>query len=164
MTSGSWWLDPRLADLVGSPDPAARQAIERVIDEVALLVLGSETGPLGVPYLDLHAPWARDLARGLHWLALGHSPEPPTPELVEILTDRPLVDEQRKQFAADIDLAFALTYHRHVDTIAGYGASASIAVSRRRADRPWLETTLLGWRLHLTVELLRLTHSDSLLD
>ena len=164
MTTGSWWLDPRLAELIGSPDHGARRAIGRVLDDVILHVLDIGSGPLRVVYLDRHAPWARDLARGLHWLALGHSPEPSTAELLDKLADRPLIGDQRDRFAADIDLAYALTYHRHVDTVAGKDASATIAIARLRANRPWLETMLLGWRLHLAIEFLRLTRSDSRLN
>lgn len=164
MKISPWWLDPRLATLIGKPDHAERRAIEPVLEDVIRQVLDVGSDPLRVVYLDRHAPWARDLARGLHWLALGLSPEPSTAEMLDILADRPLTDEQRRRFTDDIDVAYALTYHRHIDTVAGHGASATISVASLRANRPWLDTLLLGWRLHLAVELLRLTRSDSRLD
>ena len=164
MITGSWWLDTRLAGLIGSPDHLARGAIMRVLDDVIRDVLDVGAHPLRVNYLDRHAPWARDLARGLHWLCLGHPSEPTTAQLLATLADRPLVDEQRNYLAEGIDMAYGLSYHRHVDTVAGLGASATLPAARLRANLPWLETMLLGWRIHLAVELLRLVHLDSRLD
>lgn len=164
MTTRPWWLDPRLAMLIGQPDHAARLAIEPVLGDVVRQVLDLGSDPLRVVYLDRHAPWARDLARGLHWLALGHPPEPPTAHILDILADRRMIIEQRVRLASDIDVAYALTYHRHLNTVAGHGASATLSVSHLRANRPWLDTMLLGWRLHLAIELLRLTRSDTLLN
>ena len=109
--------------------------------------------------------WARGLARGLQWLALGNPPDVSTGRLVDILAARCHVDpERRAVFSHDLDVAYTLTYQRHIDTVVAHRASATVAAHRLRTTRPWLDTTLLGWRIHLTVELLRLTRLDARLD
>ena len=150
---------------MGSPDPDTQASIERVIVGVVRQGLTPRHDRLDAAYLDRHAPWARGLARGLQWLALGYPPDVSTGRLVDILAARCHVDpERRAVFSHDLDVAYTLTYQRHIDTVVAHRASATVAAHRLRTTRPWLDTTLLGWRIHLTVELLRLTRLDARLD
>jgi hypothetical protein len=163
--TADWWLDPHLTVLIGPLDPDTHPAIEHIIVDVVRQVLAPGNDPLDTAYFDRHAPWARDLARGLHWLALGHPPQPSTAQLIKVLAVRCPVDaDQRGTFSHDLDVAYSLTYQRHIDTVVAHRASATVAADTLRSSRPWLDTMLLGWRIHLTVELLRLTRLDAHLD
>jgi hypothetical protein len=59
-------------------------------------------------------------------------------------------EDRRTSFVQDVDVAFALSYHRHLDTVAGFGSSRTRAVRSHSPEEGSIQTMLLGWHLHLT--------------
>ena len=81
------------------------------------------------------------LARGLHWLAVGHRPDASAADMVASLLLIPAPPETSALIATAVDEVYALT-----------------ATERRTAhppDSPELDSWILGWRLTVALELVQ---------
>jgi hypothetical protein len=82
----------------------------------------------------------------------------PTAELLSVLASELQDPQQVQRFAETVDLSFALTFDRLLEAVLGPGA-CSRPPEENEAALPWLTPLKLGYRIHLALELLRLTRS-----
>jgi hypothetical protein len=152
-------VDKVLTDAIGPVDRFVGDAIVGICNEAVEHVLGPAViEALGndVDRLALLAPWVWDLARGLHFQGRDGRPNLRTTELLSVLAPRLEDPHQLQRFAEVIDLSTALTLDRLLESVLGPGASARNP-DENDADVPWLTPLKLGYRVHLTLELIRLT-------
>lgn len=154
-------VDTRLSMSLGEPDEAARAEISAVVAGALRSSLGDilGEGPIDIDVIDRVAPWARDLARGMHWRALHHQPDirglnmrSVIDQLVAGPLDRALGDDG----VATVATAWALTHDRIVDQIHGHQAHKRYAADVLQQRAPWQEDVFLGYSIHLILEWLRL--------
>jgi hypothetical protein len=149
-------VDTRLSARVGEPDEAARSRISDQLNEALRSTLGDllGEGPIDVDTVDRVAPWARDLARGLHWQAL-HSRTTEAKfdsrDVIDELAEADLAPALRDDGAATVAITWALTHDRIVDQIHGHQAH-----KRYSSRAPWEGSVVLGYGIHLILEWLRL--------
>jgi hypothetical protein len=151
------FLDRRLATQIGPVDDDFACAIADEIDDAVAAVLGRYL-PLPIDTAMLAptmAYWAFDIARGLHWLAV-RGRQCTTTELVWALAPRALGHFQVATIARDVDLVWALGHGRYVDQIFGLGA-LHLPSTALRGRYGWLDAALLGHRIDLVIETIRLT-------
>jgi len=154
-------VDQALAKAVGPVDSFVGDAIVGICNEAAEQVLGPAiVEALGNDQdrLALIAPWVWDLARGLHFQGRDGRPEMPTAELLSVLASELQDPQQVQRFAETVDLSIALTFYRLLEAVLGPGA-CSRPPEENEAALPWLTPLKLGYRIHLALELLRLTRS-----
>jgi hypothetical protein len=130
VTGGSMTAIPdlELAVRIGARDQGAAEAIRRFTLEA------------GRRHALDHEDVLR-LARGLHWLAVGHRPDASAADMVASLLLIPAPRETCALIAAAVDEVYALT-----------------ATERRTArppDSPELDSWMLGWRLTMALELVQ---------
>lgn len=151
-------VDTRLSVRIGEPDTAARARISDQINEALRSTLGDllGDGPFDVETVDRIAPWARDLARGLHWEAVhGQSDNPDSEAIVNELADHTLTPALRHDCAANVSTIWAVTSDRLLDQIHGYQASKRYPSHTLQQRTPWQDAALLGYGLHVALEWLR---------
>lgn len=154
-------LDEALTATLGPVDSSVGEAIVGICNDAVEQVLGpalAETLRSDPSRVALVVPWVWDLARGLQFQSLHNQSEWRTVELLAILDPRPQDREQLKRFAESIDVTTALTLDRLLDPVLGPGACTR-PPEANDAAAPWLEPLRLGYRIHLALELLRLTAS-----
>jgi hypothetical protein len=152
-------LDAALTAALGPVDALTSDAITGICNDAIDSVLGPElAGALRSDrrLLPLIAPWVRDLARGLQFQSRNGADEPPSSALLTFLASRPLTDDEVRRFAETIDLATVLTLDRVVEQVLGPDAGARDPVINEAAA-PWLTGLKVGYRIHLAIELLRLS-------
>lgn len=149
-------IDRRLVDAIG---PAPRDIANAINDEVRAAVgqvldgvLSPTIDPLDV--VDTVAPWAADFARGLHWHGL-RGPGGYARDLVTQLATDLISTSSLDELARDLDVTWALQHGRFVEQIAGPDG-CQIPSVELRARFPWLDVAVLGARIDLTFEMLRL--------
>jgi hypothetical protein len=151
-------IDPVVARKLGNIEPAALQEIINICEE-ALIAISDP-----VVYLELVngqasaervVPWLWDLATGLYFQSIRGPEQPTTTELLEQFSDSPLPTARRDQLAENIDWACILTEDRVAQYVGGIGALRTNPIERRD-NYPWYERLLLGYRIRLTTEALRL--------
>ena len=154
-------LDGTLDVALGPADGFTNDAIVGICNDALAKVLGP--GLVDVLRADHHllslvAPWVWDLARGLQFQSRKGADPPRTAELVTCLSGRQLAEAQLRRFAETIDLATVLTLDRVIEQVLGPGACTRDP-AENEAAAPWLAGLKLGYRIHLALELLRLTPS-----
>ncbi len=151
-------VDPAVVGKFGNIEPSALREIINICEEALIAI----TDP--AVYRDLAngqasaervVPWLWDLATGLYFQSICGSELPTTAELLERLADFPLPAARRDQLAENIDWACILTEDRLAQYVGGIGAVRANPDERRR-NYPWYERMLLGYRIRLTTEALRL--------
>ena len=154
-------IDRRLVDSIG---PAPRDIAKAITAEVRAAVgqvlggvLAPNVDPLDV--VDAVAPWAADLARGLHWHGLMGRGGYARDLILQLATDT-LSASSLDELARDLDVTWALQHSRFVEQIAG-ADGCQIPSVELHERYPWLEVAVLGARIDLTFEMLRLMHRDS---
>ncbi len=154
-------VDEALAKAVGPVDSFVGDAIVGICNEAAEQVLGPAiVEALGNDRdrLALVAPWLWDLARGLHFQGRYGRPDMPTAELLSVLASDMRDPQQVQRFAETVDLSLALTLDRLLEAVLGPGACFR-PPAENEASLPWLTPLKLGYRIHLALEVLRLTPS-----
>jgi hypothetical protein len=154
-------VDKTLSEAIGPVDRSVGDAIVGICNEAVEHVLGSAVIEALGNDLDrfaLVAPWVWDLARGLHFQGRAGRPEMPTAELLSLLAPGLHDPHQVERFAQTIDLATMLTLDRLLEAVLGPGA-CSRPPEDNDAALPWLTPLKLGYRIHITLEFLRLTPS-----
>lgn len=155
-------LDKALAAALGPVDAATGKAIAGICNDALLEVLGPAivtTLLADRRLVPLVAPWAWDLARGLQFQSKHGAAEPATADLLARLGRRQIIGRDTRWFAEAVDLAAVLTLDRLMEQVLGPGA----CTRDPRANEvgvPWLGGLLLGSRIHLVLELLRLLPSE----
>lgn len=152
-------IDPRLTAYIGFPDPSTLHAIYDITTEAVADVIGAPVveaiSPTIPRVLFMLAPWAWDLSRGLHYNAYYSDANPSSMELLDSFSKTSIQTGLDREIANSIDMAVVLTMDQTVDHIHGLGATGRNPADLR--DRtPWLDTCLLGTRLRVTLEMLRL--------
>lgn len=154
-------VDNRLSLALGEPEAAARAELDDELTGALRWTLGDVLGriPADAEVIDRVAPWARDLARGLHWRAVQGRPRAQGFDMRSIMTrlarqpvPEPLMDEA----VANIAFAWALTHDRVIDQIHGYQAHKRYPLHVLEQRAPWQADVLLGYSIHLILEWLRL--------
>jgi hypothetical protein len=148
-------LDPAL----GPVGEEASAAITGICGDALRTVLGPGIATAALAdqvLLTQVAPWVRDLARGLQYRDHYGAGEPPTAQLVRRFARRAISAGEALRFAETVDLAIVLTLGRVTDQVLGPGASARDPAVNELAA-PWLPALQLGYRIGLTLELLRLS-------
>lgn len=155
----SHFLDPALVGRIGIVDPIIVSAIDAEVREVVADVVGRYIPEIETRYelLALLAPWAWDLGRGLHWHAVRGKRDLRAEEMLEALSDRHIHEDRLEKLARTLDTAWALTYHRLIQQLHGAAATAEGDPDDVRRLTPWLDAAILGIRIHIALELLRLT-------
>lgn len=151
-------IDPVVVRKLGSIEPSALQEIMNICEEALIAISDPAV------YLDLAngqaspervVPWLWDLATGLYFQSIRGPELPTTAELLKQLSDPPLPAARRDRLAESIDWACILTEDRVAQYVGGIGALKANPVERR-TNYPWYERLLLGYRIRLTTEALRL--------
>ena len=154
-------LDRALTEAIGPVDRFVADAIVSICNEAVEYVLGAAVVEVlgnDLDRLALAAPWVWDLARGLHFEGRDGRPDLPTAELLSVIGPQ-LQDPQLHHFAEAVDVATALTLDRLLESVLGPGA-CSRNPEENEAAVPWLIPLELGYRIHLVLELIRLTPHD----
>ncbi len=151
-------VDPVVVRKLGNIEPSALREIMNICEE-ALVAISDPVVYRGLACgkasPERVVPWLWDLATGLYFQSI-RGPEPPTTEeLLEQLSDSPLPAARRDQLAEKIDWTCILTEDRVAQYVGGIGAIKANPIERRR-NYPWYERLLLGYRIRLTTEALRL--------
>jgi hypothetical protein len=154
-------VDTQLSVRLGEPDEAERGRISDQLSDALRATLGDilGNGPIDVDTIDRVAPWARDLARGLHWRALhdGALDEAFDPSaMLEELAGVPLDPVLREEGAATVATTWALTHDRVVDQLHGHQAHKRYSSQALQQRAPWQDSVVLGYGIHLMLEWLRL--------
>lgn len=154
-------VDSRLSLVLGEPDAATRAELDEEMAEALRWTLGDVLGriPADIEVIDRIAPWARDLARGLHWRALQGRPRAQNFDMRSIMTQlarRPMAEPLLDEAVANIAFAWALTHDRVIDQIHGHQAHKRYAAQVLEQRAPWQADVLLGYSIHLILEWLRL--------
>jgi hypothetical protein len=151
-------LDPILVAKIGSVDTQILHGWFSICKDAVLAVLGLETWNL-LSQDELLAertiPWVWDLTRGLHFENSYGQEIPQTADLVKRLSSQDLNNFWCEIIADKIDWACILTEDRVAQYIQGLGAIRMDALSRE-SSFPWYTRVLLGYRIRLTTEALRL--------
>lgn len=152
-------IDTRLCVRIGEPDEAARSRISAQLEDALRSRLGDllGDGPFDVETIDRVAPWARDLARGLHWQAMygrADTFEPRT--VVTDLAEGSIDPALAAAGASTVATAWALTWDRVVDQIHGHQAHKRHSTQALLQLAPWQDSVLIGYGIHLVMEWLRL--------
>ncbi len=154
-------FDAALTAALGPVDALTAETITGICDDAIGSVLGPALAGMvrdDRRLLSLVAPWVSDLACGLRFQSRNGPRQPPTTELLARLSARPLTGHEVRRFAETVDLAAALTVGRLLEQVLGPGAChRDPAVTEAAA--PWLAGLQLGYRIHLVLELLRLSAS-----
>ena len=151
-------IDKALTDAIGPVDRFVADAIVSICNEAVEQVLGPaviEALRNDHNRLALAAPWVWDLARGLHFQGRNGRANLPTAELLSVLGPQ-LQHSQLHRFAEAIDISIALTLDRLLESVLGPG-TCSRNPEENEAAVPWLNPLKLGYRIHLVLELIRLT-------
>jgi hypothetical protein len=152
-------IDPRLTAHFGFPDSPTLSAFHDIVTEAVADVLGPRVteaiSPTNAEELFLLAPWAWDLSRGLHYRAECGSDEPKSIELLIRFAGSTIEVERAHEIANSLDIAVVLTIDQTIDHIHGIGAT-KLDPEELRVKTPWLGTCLLGVRLRVLLEFLRL--------
>ena len=152
-------LDPILVAKIGMLDTQTAQELLNLCKEAANAVLGQEAWSFlskNRSIIERAVPWIWDLARGVHFQSFYGPDMPQTGDLINQLSDKPLDDALCVLLADRIDLAFIFTEDRIAEYVQGRGAIKLDPASRERSF-PWYPRLLLGYRIRLTTEVLRLT-------
>jgi hypothetical protein len=152
-------LDPALTRLLGPVSQQTSDAITGICGDALHAVLGDTLASalLADPaLLTRAAPWLLDLARGLQYQDRAGPGDPPTSELLTLLTCTPPSNDQARQFAETVDLAVVLTLGHLTDQVLGPCSGTRHPIANQIAA-PWLAALKLGYRIGLVLELLRLT-------
>lgn len=138
-------------------DRSTSDAIIDIVRDACFWVVGDEVieaiSPATPEQLYVLAPWAFDLALGLHYRSVRGAIQPKAAELIVLFADTPPT-AQFAEFERFLDVAFALTLDQTIDHIHGPGATMRPPEQLRDAT-PWLDTCILGARLRLASELVR---------
>ncbi len=108
--------------------------------------------------LPLVAPWVSDLASGLFVLERFGPRQRSSGELLDLLSVSALDESRRTRMAESVDLAASLTLDRVLEQVLGRGACGRDPRANA-TDAPWLGALTYGYRVHMTLELLRLLPS-----
>ena len=154
-------VDTRLSVQLGEPDETERARISDQLSGALRSILGDILGddPIDVDTIDRVAPWARDLARGLHWEALHRDSRDDTFDpsaMLDELAEVPLDPVLRDEGAATVSTAWALTHDRIVDQLHGHQAHKRYSSQSLQQRAPWQDSVSLGYGIHLMFEWLRL--------
>ena len=154
-------VDTRLSLVLGEPDAAACSEIDRELVAALQWTIGDVLRclPADVELIDRVAPWARDLARGLHWRALQGQPRTHNIDVRSIMNqlagtaiDKRLQDEA----VTNIAFTWVLTHDRTIDQIHGHQAHKRTPAHVLEQRAPWQVDVILGYSIHLILEWLRL--------
>jgi hypothetical protein len=151
-------LDPILVVRVSSLETETLQELFSYCNAAVAGVLGSEAWSyLSKDELTAErtVPWVWDLARGFHFQSVRGSQTPQTIDLVDQLSIVPLDPDLRQALADTIDWPCILTEDRVAEWVQGRGAIRMDAIKRENLF-PWYPQLLLGYRIRLTTEALRL--------
>ena len=156
------FVDPALEARMGRLDPIVAAAIDAEVVEVVGSVLASRAPEVATrsDLFDLVAPWAWDLARGLHWHAIRGRRDLSADEMLPTLARGHLSAHRVRQLAPALDTAWALSYHRLIEQVHGRGSTTHRDITDLRVATPWLDAAIVGIRVHLAIELLRLSALD----
>lgn len=151
-------LTTRPAATLPQLDRSTADAITDIVLDAFAWVAGEAVvqaiSPATSQQLYVLAPWTFDLALGLHYRSARGATEPKTAELITLFAGDRAV-EQSAEFEERVDVALALTLDQTIDHIHGPGATMRDPAQLRDAT-PWLDTCILGARLRLASELVRL--------
>jgi hypothetical protein len=152
-------IDPRLTAHFGFPDSPTLSAFHDIVTQAVADILGSRVteaiSPTTAEELFLLAPWAWDLNRGLHYRAECGPDEPESIELLTHFAGSAIEVGKAHEIANSLDIAVVLTIDQTIDHIHGIGAT-KLDPERLKVKTPWLGTCLLGVRLRVLLEFLRL--------
>jgi hypothetical protein len=151
-------LDPILIAKIGMLDTETARELSNLCEEAANSVLGEEAWSFlskSKWMIERAVPWIWDLARGVHFQSFYGPKMPQTDHLINQLSSKPLDSALRALLADRIDLAFIFTEDRIAEYIQGRDAITLDPASRERSF-PWYPRLLLGYRIRLTTEVLRL--------
>lgn len=154
-------VDNRLSLVLGEPDAGARSEIDRELVAALQWTIGDVLRwlPADVELIDRVAPWARDLARGLHWRAVQGQPRAQNIDVRSImnrLPGAPIDERARDEAVANIAFTWVLTYDRMIDQIHGHQAHKHTPARVLEERAPWQADVILGYSIHLVLEWLRL--------
>lgn len=151
-------LDPVVVRKLGDVEAATLQGIASICHDALVAILGEEI----VAFLsrdqmlaERAVPWIWDLAAGLHYQSVRGPKVPVTVELVDEFSDAPLLMTDRNRLADGIDWAVILTEDRIAQSVDGRDAIRADPIERH-TKFPWYDRLLLGYRIRLTTEALRL--------
>lgn len=153
-------IDRRLIKAIG-PVPrdigeAIRAEVQAAVSQVLRDVISPDVNTMSV--LHIVAPWGHDLARGLHWHGVvGRGVA--SRELLIHLADEPLRSGALDEMARDLDVTWAIQHGRYVEQIAGPGA-VDIPSADLREQFRWLDAAVLGARIDVALEMLRLMNFE----
>jgi hypothetical protein len=154
-------VDTRLSLVLGEPHAAARADMDRDLVAAQQWTIGDVLRclPAEVELIDRVAPWARDLARGLHWRALNGQPRTSNIDvrsIMNLLARSPIDENLKDEAVANLAFTWALTYDRLIDQIHGHQAHKHTPAHVLEERAPWQVDVILGYSIHLILEWLRL--------
>lgn len=154
-------VDTRLSLVLGEPDAATRSEMDRELVTALQWTIGDVLTwlPPDVELIDRVAPWARDLARGLHWRAMQGQPRTQNIDVRSImnrLAGTSIDEHLQDEAVTNIALTWVLTHDRTIDQIHGYQAHKRAPAHVLEQRAPWQADVILGYSIHLILEWLRL--------
>jgi hypothetical protein len=151
-------LDPIAMRKLGGIKAATLQEMAKICGNAVKAILGEEVAAFvfhDQRLAERIVPWVWDLATGFYYQSVSGPGIPTTAELVDEFSDMPLLVANRDRLADRIDWTVILTEDRIAQFIDGRDGIKSDPVERL-AKFPWYERLLLGYRVKLTTEALRL--------
>lgn len=146
------FIDTRLVDRIGAVSDDAVVAIDAEVDAALMQVVGHLLdSDIAVSVVaPILAPWAFDLARGLHWHDRRGSATT-TADLTSAIAPDIVPAAAADEIVREVDVAWRLVDRRYAAQIFGPDAARQPS-TRLRTHCPWFDAAVLGFRIDLVLE------------